>query len=371
MSQEFPGDSFFIQRAFRNRRLIVYGAGESFHYFKEVVMRQFGYIPSVILDRKFSVGDTFEGIPACSLSDYNPDEDEKRDALVVVCLGNQYYFEEVVNSLRLRGFLNVITLLDIYEIHNPFSLPCELAIEGFQFYLGNRERIQSCLGMLADDLSKEVYVKCLQTHLTRKPVPLPASPRHEQYVPPDIQLAHGHKRFVYCGVSIGEMKSVFSRIEGVEELVCFEPDPNQFRLTADYLEGHHAELAARVLALPCAVYSHEGIEPFTYSETSFGSRILASGSSWTQAVTIDRILPGFGPTIITMDIEGAELEALKGAEKTIRRYRPDLAVCLYHSPSHLWEIPLYLDSLGVGYKFYIRNYTSFVSETVLYATCLL
>ena len=68
-----------------------------------------------------------------------------------------------------------------------------------------------------------------------------------------------------------------------------------------------------------------------------------------------------------MDIEGAELEALKGAEKTIRADRPDLGICVYHSPSHLWEIPLYLHGLGVGYRLYLRNYTSLTGETVLYA----
>jgi len=68
-----------------------------------------------------------------------------------------------------------------------------------------------------------------------------------------------------------------------------------------------------------------------------------------------------------MDIEGAELDALKGAENTIRESLPDLAICLYHSPSHLWEIPLFISSLG-DYKFHLRNYTSFISETVLYAS---
>jgi FkbM family methyltransferase len=154
----------------------------------------------------------------------------------------------------------------------------------------------------------------------------------------------------------------------VDELVCFEPDPNQFRLTAEYVATHHEQLAQRVTAIPCALYSHEAIEPFTYSDTSFGSRILPSGGSWIQAVTIDHVLPVFDPTYIIMDIEGAELEALKGAEKTIRASHPDLAICLYHDPHHLWEIPLYLHNLGLDYRLYMRNYTSFTGETVLYAT---
>jgi FkbM family methyltransferase len=194
------------------------------------------------------------------------------------------------------------------------------------------------------------------------------SERNEQYTPKDIQLSRGYSRFIYCGVSVGEMARVFSQVGKVDELVCFEPDPNQFRLTAEYLSMHHDRIARRVTALPCAVYSHESIEPFTYSDTSFGSRILASGEARIQCVAIDHALPGFHPTFINMDIEGAELEALKGAEKTIKANHPDLGICVYHSPSHLWDIPLYLDSLGIGYRFFLRNYTSFTGETVLYAT---
>jgi FkbM family methyltransferase len=364
----FPDDAFYIHKAFQNRNIIVYGAGESFHYFKEVVMRQYGVIPSAVLDRKFRKGDTFEGIPAFSPLDYQPSAEEQETGLVVVCLGKQRYFDDVVKTLRQKGFRNIISLMDIYEIHNPFRLPQELEDTGFQYYIQQRERIESCLNILADDDSREVYIRCLQTHLQRKPVAIPMCDRNEQYTPRRIQLTRGYSRFIYGGVSVGEMARVFGDIGKVDELVCFEPDPNQFRLTAEYVAAHHERLAQRVTAIPCALYSHESIEPFTYSDTSFGSRILPSGGSWIQAVTIDHVLPTFDPTYIIMDIEGAELEALKGAEKTIRASHPDLAICLYHAPHHLWEIPLYIQNLGLNYRLYLRNYTSFTGETVLYAT---
>ncbi len=365
---DFPEDAFHIHRAFRDRKIIVYGAGESFHYFKEVVMRHYGYIPSVVLDRKFNSGDTFEGVPALSPVGYRPSAGERENGLVVVCLGNQPYFGEVVQNLRDMGFRNIMSLMDIYEIHNPFRLPRELEESGFKYYVNHREEIESCLDILEDDDSREVFLRCLQTHLQRKPVSVPMSPRNEQYTPKGIKLSRGYSRFIYCGVSVGEMASVFGRIGKVDEMACFEPDPNQFRLTAEYLRANRRQIAGRVTAIPCALYSHEGIEPFTYSDTSFGSRILQSGEARIQCVTLDNVLPGFNPTFINMDIEGAELEALKGAERTILASRPDLGVCVYHSPSHLWEIPLYLHGLGIGYRFYLRNYTSFTGETVLYAT---
>lgn len=364
---DFPEEAFYIHRKFKGKKIIVYGTGEAYHYFKEIVTRQYGYMPSVVLDRKYSAGDIFDGVPAFAPHEYQPSAEECRNTVVVVCLGRQTYFQEVVVTLQEMGFTSIISLMDIYEIHNPFRLPEELESNGFQYYLQQREAIQACLDILEDDLSKEVYLRTMQTHMQRRPVPIPMCPRDEQYTPRDVHLSQGYSRFLYCGVSVGEMAHIFKTIGKVATAVFFEPDPNQFSHASEWLSHHHQQVAEQIMLLPCAVYSHESVAPFVYSDTSFGSRLLPSGSTCVQTVAIDHILPGFRPTIITMDIEGAELHALKGAEKTIRDSRPDLAICVYHAPHHLWSVPLHIHQLGLGYRFYLRNYTSLTGETVLYA----
>lgn len=70
---------------------------------------------------------------------------------------------------------------------------------------------------------------------------------------------------------------------------------------------------------------------------------------------------------IKMDIEGAERYALKGAEKTIRKFKPKLAISIYHSLDDFVELPAYIDSLDLGYKFYLGHYTIHLDETVLFA----
>ena len=70
---------------------------------------------------------------------------------------------------------------------------------------------------------------------------------------------------------------------------------------------------------------------------------------------------------IKMDIEGSELDALKGAEKTIRRFRPKLAICIYHKPDDYITIPKYISELQLGYSFYIDHHMIFLNETVLFA----
>ena len=70
---------------------------------------------------------------------------------------------------------------------------------------------------------------------------------------------------------------------------------------------------------------------------------------------------------IKMDIEGAEINALKGAEKTIKKYHPKLAICVYHEYLHLFQIFDYINSLYEGYRFYLCHHSSYFPETVLYA----
>ncbi len=78
-------------------------------------------------------------------------------------------------------------------------------------------------------------------------------------------------------------------------------------------------------------------------------------------------LCGAAPTFVKMDIEGAELDALQGARETITRHAPVLAICLYHRPDHLWEVPLYLKGLRPDYRLYLRRYGEDCWEQVLYA----
>ncbi len=71
---------------------------------------------------------------------------------------------------------------------------------------------------------------------------------------------------------------------------------------------------------------------------------------------------------IKMDIEGSEMLALRGAEQTLRRFKPKLAVCVYHDFKDHWTIPQYLKELDLGYRFYLRHFSDMLDELVLFAT---
>lgn len=100
---------------------------------------------------------------------------------------------------------------------------------------------------------------------------------------------------------------------------------------------------------------------------SDASRISDNGSCTIPVTTIDEVLNGRKATFIKMDIEGSELEALRGAANTIRKYRPKLAICIYHKRTDIFDIPLYIKELIPDYNMGLRVYTNIGSDIVLYA----
>lgn len=99
-----------------------------------------------------------------------------------------------------------------------------------------------------------------------------------------------------------------------------------------------------------------------------GSRITVHGATKIYVDSIDHMHAKVRVTLIKMDIEGSEMAALKGAEKIIKRDRPKLAVCIYHNPEDIFEIPFLIKKLVPEYKLYIRHHSDTYAETVVYAT---
>jgi hypothetical protein len=68
-----------------------------------------------------------------------------------------------------------------------------------------------------------------------------------------------------------------------------------------------------------------------------------------------------------MDLEGTEIDALYGAKNTIIQNKPKLAISIYHTSEHLYEIPLLIHEWVPEYKLYVRHHTDTCADTVLYA----
>lgn len=121
----------------------------------------------------------------------------------------------------------------------------------------------------------------------------------------------------------------------------------------------------RVEYIQKGLYSGEDILRFESDGSE--SHISESGNATVHVTSLDRFLEGREVTYIKMDIEGSELEALKGAAETIKNNKPRLAISIYHKPEDILEIPSFILDLNSEYRFYIRHYSMTWFDTVLYA----
>lgn len=68
-----------------------------------------------------------------------------------------------------------------------------------------------------------------------------------------------------------------------------------------------------------------------------------------------------------MDIEGAEQNALKGANQMILENKPKLQICLYHSLKDFIDIPISIIDKNLNYKLFIGHHTPFMFECLMYS----
>lgn len=70
--------------------------------------------------------------------------------------------------------------------------------------------------------------------------------------------------------------------------------------------------------------------------------------------------------MIKMDIEAAERAAIMGAKNIIAKYKPTLAICVYHRVDDFFRIPDLILGICGDYKLYFRHYSTGLVESVMY-----
>lgn len=108
---------------------------------------------------------------------------------------------------------------------------------------------------------------------------------------------------------------------------------------------------------------------FKEGNETVSGKVNENGDSIIETTSLDDVVEDEHIDFIKMDIEGAEVEALRGAIKTIQRDMPKLAICIYHKPDDLWRIPLMIHEMVPSYKMYIRHCGITRYGTILYAKC--
>lgn len=150
--------------------------------------------------------------------------------------------------------------------------------------------------------------------------------------------------------------------ERYKKIYSFEPEPEQYIKCKNIIEQEHYS--------NWEIFNYGACDSngkLYFNSNSSCSKISNEGDIAVDVIKLDDFFKTHEePTFIKMDIEGAELAALRGCADTIREYKPKLAICVYHKPEDIFEIPEYILSLNPDYKMWLRHYTNLINETVLY-----
>lgn len=221
--------------------------------------------------------------------------------------------------------------------------------------------------LLEDDKSRTILQNRFDTFLTGN---LSYVEKNEidpiLYFSDEYYKISDHEVLFDCGAYTGDSVLEFiKQTKGkYKKIISFEPDEKNFEKLKFLVESqgiHSIEIKNQ------ATGSKNGKIGFV-SSGNMGAKVVEDplNANQVDVVALDTYAKEF-PTIIKMDIEGFELEALKGAETIIRSLKPKLAICIYHKTLDFYEIPLYLKSLVPEYKFKVRQHEPGFCETVLYA----
>jgi len=228
--------------------------------------------------------------------------------------------------------------------------------------------VRKALSLWTDETSRREYLGQIQwqTSLNRNILP-PHLPQNDIYFADELITIERNEIFVDCGAFDGDTIQEFlkRRKASFERIIAIEPDPVNCKALETRVSALPTETKNKIRIIHSAVGSKRDLVTFNATGTAGSS--LGDGNYQVRCVPLDELLNEITPTIIKMDIEGAEPDALLGARHIIEKDAPVLAICLYHAQEHLWQVPLLLQTLNSTYDFFLRRYADECWEIVCYA----
>lgn len=219
----------------------------------------------------------------------------------------------------------------------------------YEYCLENAEDIQKVYDMLEDEESRKVFADVINFKISGKIEYLDRCTSEKSSVYKDIIKPAENETYIDLGAYNGDTVSEFIEYaEKYEKIIALEPDNKNYKKLV-----RNTENLSNIETHNAVAWSSDTYIPFD-SRNGRQSSVKRAGTL-SQARSVDSILNGSKAGIIKMDIEGAEYQAIKGAENTIRNHSPKLMISLYHRNEDMFKIPLLIHSINPDYKFFVRH----------------
>ena len=347
--------------------LVFMGAGNLGRMIAERLAR-IGIVPVAFCDNNAGLrGGQIHGVPILG-----PEEAVRRhadSAIFVITV-----FSSPKDQARLSGQLHALGAKKVASCLPLLWRYPEACLPFYSYDLPERIAahagpLREAFALLADEPSRQAFLADLRYRISNEVGPGDAGCVPDgQYFGPLFYRRIAREVLVDCGAFDGDSLQAFIAHRGSAALAAymgFEPDRANFdKLTRTIAGlGCNPETCRAILA---GVGAKSEWGSFASSGTMTAG-FSSSGGGTAKIVSIDEACAGMKPTFVKMDIEGGELDALRGARNTLQRFQPLLAISVYHKPNDLWEIPLAIHETQPAYRYYLRSHGHGGLELVLYA----
>ena len=265
--------------------------------------------------------------------------------------------------LRSLGAVSVAPFALLQVIHSSLFPPHVFYERWCEVLFDDRYLYRDLAARLSDESSVRALAAIVRFRMTFDVEVLAEVLTPNPYLASDLVRLEKGSRCIDCGAYDGDsVAALLSQFDQeVTEVVAFEPHPVTFQDL--YARFKHD---ARVKLEEVAVADFTGVHAMS-DEPARGSQLLSNSDTLVRTGTIDNFLSGQQVHYIKMNIEGSEPQALIGAQRSIKEWRPTLAVGAYHAPDHLTRIPQIIHEMNPEYDLFLRQEGGGFVETVLYA----
>lgn len=334
------------------RPIFIYGMGDGAMKIMSVFSRYDIPVAGFFASDEFVRGHSFAGYRVHKLSEI---EEAVEDFVIVLAFAAGY--PELVERIR--------ELSQKHTLYAPDVPVLGTGLFTYTYFMEHLPELNMVYHSLADGESRKVFVNTIQYKISgniRYLEPITSTP---QQIYHDLLRLSWNETIVDLGAYNGDTIREMLEFTGKKyyAIHAVEPDPKNYKKLRQYLE---TEDFKRIYTHNAAAWCKDAELPF--SAKSGRQSVLAPGGSLMQARSVDSLLKGQALTMLKMDVEGFEREALWGASSSIIRHTPKLAVAIYHRNEDIFELPLLVKTLHPGYKLYIRHRLYIPAwETNLYA----
>ena len=204
--------------------------------------------------------------------------------------------------------------------------------------------------LLSDEKSRESYLDVLRFTVSGNTDYLFHAASEKQEVYSDILRLTDSESIVDLGAYNGDtVREFLAATNGrYKSILALEPDEKNFKKLIKNTDGLQSIICKNLGAW-------DKDETLFFEKKSSRSSHKADSGVPVHFTSVDSLVND-EVSFIKMDIEGAESRALDGAANTVRKYKPKLYVCAYHRNEDLFALPLKINEICPGYRFYFRHH---------------